>query len=111
MAGSVKVGPDVVRKLLSRPADFIYSGENKQMFVTWTIGPVIDFRDADDSKRNAWRRRIETLRKKFVENEDFRIERFSHFLVGWVEHLTYRVLIDPADMTSVTPIAKYMAKG
>lgn len=97
--------------LLSRPANFLYSGENRQMFVTWTIGPVIDFRDADDHVRGAWRRRLKTLRKKFVENEDFRVERFSHFLVGWVERLTYRVLTNEEDQTSITPIARYIAKG
>lgn len=111
MPRAVKVGPDIVRKLLLRPDDFIYSGTNDQMFVTWTIGPIIDHRDADSSKTSGWKRRVETLKTKFVENEDFRVERFSHWLVGWVEHLTYRVLTDAADPSSVTPIAKYMAKG
>jgi hypothetical protein len=107
----MKPRPDVVRELLRRPADFIYGGDNAQMFKTWTIGPIIDHRDANSELTSGWRRKIETLRKKFIEGEDFRVERFGHFLVGWVEHLTYKVLNDEADLTSITPIAKYMAKG
>lgn len=98
-----------VRKLLERPPDFLYAGDNKQLFKTWTLGPVIDYRDADSTKRAMYRRRIKTLEKRF--DEDFLVERFNHFAVGWVENLTYRVLFNENDLTSVTPIAKYIAKN
>lgn len=107
-----KITEAVVKKLLERPEDFIYGGSNELMFRTWSIGPVVNYRDATDLQRHTGERKVAGLKNSgFKEGEDYRIERFSHFLVGWVEHLTYRVLETEGDPSSVTKVARWMAKG
>lgn len=103
--------PELVRRYLERPRDFLYGGDNKEMFITWSIGPTIDYRDADTARRAQGEAKLRSIRNRFKEGEDFKVERFSHFLVGWVEHLTFRVIDNKDDLTSVTKIAKAIQKG
>jgi hypothetical protein len=75
-------------KVLSRVPNFGYHGENEQLFVTWSLGPVIDYRDSTSKERRKTHRLIQSLEKKFPG--EFQIERCSHWAVGWVDHLSFR---------------------
>ena len=71
------------------------------MFRTWSIGPVLRCRDSDP-KPLARARSIEShlLASEKLEGE-WRVERFNHWAVGWVEHLTFRVLDDAGKPTAI----------
>lgn len=112
---------DAAFKALTRPPHFLNFG-NPELFVTW--GPVISqHRDSTAMGRSNFRVLVEYVEglatnhhaldavmtlpdtdgyRKFVRREDetdigeaMETARSSHFLVGWIEELNVRILVDP----------------
>jgi hypothetical protein len=86
---------------LSRDAD-----HHDDIGTTWALGPVIETRDSDLVDRaNAI-----ALKRELVRRADFAdqwtITHAGHWAVGWVDHLTYRVLDDDGEPTE---IARFLA--
>ena len=89
---NVEVTEDMVREALKVPSDFGYSGSNDDMFATWSLGQIIRHRDSDvRSLSNAY-----ALKKYLQEDpslsEDWEVTGCSHWLVGWVDHLSFRAV-------------------
>lgn len=92
---------DEIADALKRPRDFGYWGGNDQIFKTWSIGPVIRTRDSDilqESNADALERALE---EAFPHSADYRVERFNHWAVGWVEHLSFRAVTKNGTPTSI----------
>lgn len=90
-----------VRELMGRPRDFSYWGDD-DTFRTWALGPVVETRDSDCLQRsNA--AAIKAALAPFTDS--WRVERCSHWAVGWVDHLSFRVFPGepPAWATDDTP--------
>lgn len=93
--------PDEVQKALSRPDSFAYFGGNEEMFKTWALGPVIRHRDSpvlDKSNAAALRKALESVPEWAGQWEAM---ESNHWAVGWVEHLSYRVLDDAGCSTTL----------
>ena len=92
-----------LRSLLKRPSDFGYNG-NPEMFISWSLGPVILTRDSDiltESNYHAIVKRLES----FPEYEDlWAIEECSHWAVGWVKHLTFQVFDDTGNVSPIVAV-------
>jgi hypothetical protein len=78
---------------MRRPSDFAYFGESDEdrarMFVTWSLGPVIEHRDSDVTDRaNA-----EALRRFLASDPslegEYRFTECSHWAVGHVTHVSF----------------------
>lgn len=88
----VELSKDEITKILARPKDFGYFGDNEEMFETWTLGPVIEHRDSgfiDRSNAEALRR---FLAKDETLADDYTIAEANHWAVGHCTHLSYRVV-------------------
>lgn len=76
---------------LRRPDSFAMFDDDPKMFVTWSLGPVIEHRDSDSIQRaNAI-----ALKKALEEDPElkgWRIIGCSHWAVGHVDHLAFQVL-------------------
>ena len=73
----------------------------------WSLGPMIVTRDSgllDQSNRDAL---ISHLRKDHpVLRKDWRITSCGHWAVGWVEHLSFRVLNEDGSPTAIFRVLK-----
>lgn len=100
---STELNDSDVREALSRPSDFGYSG-NLPMFETWSLGPVVDQRDATLLAKANWA----ALQRELTEHpgweDQWSITGASHWAVGWVDHLSFQVLDD----NGVTKIAEFL---
>lgn len=97
--------PDEIKRALSRPDSFAYFGDEKSMFESWALGPVIEHRDSGLVDRSNARVLRRELAKHPEWSDDYRIESASHWAVGHVTHLSYRV-IDAEG--KATPIARFV---
>lgn len=89
------------KELLKHPANSAYFGDNEQMFKTWTLGPVIEHRDSDllTQSNSAQIKAFLEGREDF--NEQWEIVRYSCSLVGWRDHLSYKVLDIKGEVTEI----------
>lgn len=77
-------------KAMRRPDSFAYFGDDTdRMFVTWSLGPVIEHRDSDCVDRaNA-----EALRRFLASDPslegEYRMTSCSHWAVGHVTHISF----------------------
>ena len=92
---------DVVAQVLRRPSHFMYF-EDLPIGTTWSLGPAVDHRDLGDTERAKFKRKVNAFKNAFgdegVEN-GWQIVHTSHFLVGWMDHLAFRVLDDEGNQT------------
>lgn len=93
-----------IKAWLKRPADMAYYGE-LPLFETWTLGPTIETRDSDLLEvSNA--AEIKRLLEDRTDLEGmWEITQLSHWAVGWVDHLAFRVLND--DGTVNEPMVEF----
>lgn len=94
----VIVTPDEVTAALERPRDFGWFGRD-EMFVTWSLGPVIRHRDSgllDQSNADALEAHLRT--DPSLE-DDWDVTRCNHWAVGWCDHLSFRAV----EADGVTP--------
>ena len=103
----VTVTPDEIEKALRKPSNFGWFGDDDDdMFVTWSLGPVIEHRDSDVLDRaNA-----EALRRYLAEfpelADDWKITSCNHWAVGHVDHISYRVVDGDGKPTRIARILK-----
>jgi hypothetical protein len=106
---NVEVEDSDIAKMLKRPDSFLYFGGNEEMFNQWSMGPTIMTRDSEpDEKANAEAllRELKLAEERgIIEPDSWRMERASHWGVGWVEHLTFQVTDGEGNITRV---AKWM---
>ena len=95
-----------VKQALERPDSFGYWGE-LPLFDTWSIGQFAVHRDSTLLDQSNWDAILKILEKQNFGAEDFQIVQTSHWAVGWVDHLAYRVLDDNGN---VTPIHSLMVQ-
>lgn len=72
----------------------------------WCVGPIIRTRDSsilEESNADALLKTIEDL-------DGWETHRFSHWAVGWVDHLSFRVLDDDGEPTPVYAAVKAFYK-
>lgn len=79
------------RLALKKPEDFGYWG-SEDMFKTWGFTGHDKSRDAGILDRSNFKVISENLMSEYPE--DCRIESYSHWLVGYVERLVCRILLD-----------------
>lgn len=104
---AIDVTPEEIAELLKLPSDFAYFGDNAEMFVTWSYGPVIEHRDSDTVEvSNA--RQIEKLFEEFVRPEHYDITEASHWAVGWVKHLSMKVTHKDGTPTRAVKLWKWI---
>lgn len=94
------------REALRRPSDFGYSGGRDGMFETWSLGPCIETRDSDiREEANAAAMKV-MLKSDSSLEEDWEITGCRHWAVGWVDHLSFRVLDDEGELTRIARVIK-----
>jgi hypothetical protein len=90
---TVELTPEEITKALARPSSFGWFGlDGDGMFETWSLGPCIEHRDStilDKANAKALRRYLDA-RPELAD--DWKIVSCTHWAVGWVDHLSYRVL-------------------
>ncbi len=101
-----KVSDLDVARALRNPLDFTYRGDNKEMFRTWSLGPAITSRDATTEEKTRAAKLIDLLGADPSLDKDWKLEDCSHWAVGWLIHLTYRVIGKGGKPTRVFRIIK-----
>lgn len=103
--------PEEIAKALKRPDSFAYFGNNKEMFKTWALGPVIEHRDSGllDQSNAAMLRKA--LKDRGFTKRDYYISESSHWAVGYVTHLTYRVVNKNGKASKIARFLKAWWKG
>lgn len=100
---------DWIRSALERPSSFGLSLDHEhydEMFKTWSLGPVIEHRDSGTlDKANA-----EALRRHLASDpslaDDYCETGANHWAVGWVTHLSFRVLNEQGELTRIARIMR-----
>ncbi len=102
----------LIKQAIKRPSDFGYSGD-LDLFNTWALGPVIEHRDSgllDQSNSAA----IQAELEKHPEfNDQWEITHCGHWAVGWVDHLSYKVIenrraVLHTTVTKIAPVALFI---
>lgn len=89
-----------IRQALECPSDF-GPPDIEGLFETWSIGPVILTRDSETRERANCEAILIRLEEHPEWEDDWQITRCSHWAVGWVEHLTFRVLDDEGRVSDI----------
>lgn len=104
---AVEITAAEITKLLERPPSFAYFGDDKdRMFVDWTLGPVIRHRDSGLLDRSNARVLIRHLEADPTLADDWRVTECSHWAVGHVDHLSYRVKESDGSPTRVARVIR-----
>ena len=67
----------------------------------WALGPVIESRDSDLIDKVNVRALLDALKERADLEGQWMIARMGHWAVGWVEHLSMRVLDDAGRPTAM----------
>lgn len=94
------------KKALTPPDSFAYFGGDDEMFATWSLGPMIESRDSPIIDKANAQSIKDTLREDASLSEDWRITECSHWAVGWVNHLSFRVIDESGSVSRVARIIK-----
>lgn len=89
---NIEITEERVRELLTAPDSFAYMGRNDEMFKTWSIGPTILTRDSSLLDTANYRALKKHLEGDPSLDPDFLVMRASHWMCGWADHLTFKVL-------------------
>jgi hypothetical protein len=102
----VEYTPAEIKRALQYPADFGYRGNNPDLFNTWTLGPIIESRDSEIVTVSNAACLKASLAAAFPVDEEWNIVGCSHWAVGWVDHLSFRLV--ESDGVTPTPIALWI---
>lgn len=94
-----------IKQWLKRPDSFAYYGD-LPIGETWSQGPVIRTRDSDLMEESNADALIKWLESKTELEDLWQIQNASHWAVGWVDHLSFRVLND--DGTVCDPMVNFI---
>lgn len=93
------------KESLHRPGSFGYFGDDKdRMFVTWSLGPVIEHRDSGISDKSNAKALKDFLESDPSLEEEWKITGCSHWAVGWVDHLSFHAVDDSGAPTRIARI-------
>ena len=92
------------KQATTKPEDFGYWG-SEDMFKTWGFTNIDQSRDSDILTKSNFKYITEELMGIFPD--DFRIENYNHWAVGWVDRLVCRVYDD--DDKKIISSAFYLA--
>jgi hypothetical protein len=106
MLSKITYTQDEIKGMLKVPRDFGYSGNNRDMFKTWTLGPIIQHRDSGLLEQSNAKAIQEYLESMPDLNDDWEITSCNHWGVGWVDHLSFRVLDKQGNITKVAKCIK-----
>lgn len=82
-----------------KPSDFGYWGSD-DMFITWGFSGIDQHRDSDTLALSNFKVISNDLMSKFPD--DFRIETYNHWAVGYVDRLVCRIYTDDS-RSEITP--------
>lgn len=95
----VEYTAEEIKAALTYPSDFGYSGDNEELYYplkTWTHGPVFRTRDSDLLEESNADCLIASLKAAVeageINEDDFEVFGASHWAVGWVDHLAFRIV-------------------
>lgn len=97
-----------ISRALEMPKDFGYRGDNEQMFKTWSLGFVIRTRDSGIREKSNAKSMLATLESDPSLAEDWELISCSHWGVGWVEQLSFRVVNADGKPSRVARVIKGM---
>lgn len=85
---------ELARMALEKPSDFGYWG-SEDMFVTWGFTG----HDRNPMSKNLGESNFKAISEDLMTRypDDFRIENYRHWVVGWVDRLVCRILINEKD--------------
>lgn len=103
---------EFVKLAKTRPNDFGYHGD-LDLFNTWTLGQVLEHRDSGllDQSNSAM------IQKALEEHPEFEgqwaITHCGHWAVGWVDHLSYKVIetrraVLHTTVYTIAPVAQFI---
>lgn len=99
-----EITPEEIKQALERPGSFGYSG-SRDMFETWSLGPLIDMRDADlvlQSNSFAMKAELERLEEAGeIEPDSWEVTGCGHWGFGYVGHLSFKAVDDDGEPTKV----------
>lgn len=80
-----------ITELCKHPRDYGYSSDNADLFVTWTLGPILETRDSTllTQSNSA---EIQKRFKNLLDHERAEINHTGHFGYGWCDHLSFPVV-------------------
>ena len=90
--------------LLRRPADFGFHDSDHPACSDprhWTLGPVFRTRDSGLLEQSNAAALLAHLEERPDLSDEWRETRAGHWAVGWVEHLSFRVLGDDGEETVI----------
>jgi len=94
-----------LKQLLQAPSDFGYFGDDKdKMFVTWSLGPVIEHRDSGLLTQSNAAFLQKLLESEPAFNEKWRITECNHWAVGWVKHLSFEAADEDGKPTRLAKV-------
>jgi len=102
----VEITEDDIHKALKRPESFGYSGYNKEMFETWALGPVIRTRDSGLLEQSNADALEDYLQSDPSLEDEWEITGANHWAVGWVDHLSFRVIDENGEPTRISRVIK-----
>ena len=73
----------------------------------WAIGPIIETRDSSLIEKTNARALEAALRARPEFEDEWEVHRFGHWAVGWVHHLSLRVLDDAG---APTPVLRFLVE-
>ena len=98
-----------IREALEHPGSFGLSSEHEHyddMFKTWSLGPVIETRDSDTLEKSNARALREYLAKDRTLKRDWCETECNHWAVGWVTHLSFRVIDRRGNPTRIARVLR-----
>lgn len=97
-----------ISEALRRPCSFMYTGDNEEMFKMWSMGPTIQHRDSPILDKSNAASMVKTLEADPTLADDWYISESSHWAVGWVEQLSFKVVDTDEKPSRVARIIKGM---
>lgn len=99
---------DEIRELLKHPENCFIDGQHPAMEDPehWCVGPVIRTRDSSLMEESNADALDKALHEHPEWEEDWETHTFNHWAVGWVEHLSFRVLDAESKPTAVYEFLK-----
>lgn len=90
-----------IEEALREPSDFGYSGDNEELFKTWTLGPCILCRDSSLREETTTADFLAFWRRRYPEGQEWGVVRCSHWAVGWVDHLSFKLVDEKGHVTNI----------
>ncbi|KKL91921.1 hypothetical protein LCGC14_1889820 [marine sediment metagenome] len=88
----IEITQKQIDEALCPPADFGYSGDNPDMFDTWSAGPCIRTRDSGLLAKSNADSLIAHLESDPSLSDDWELVTFNHWACGWTDQVSFRTV-------------------